>query len=50
MATFKKVKGKFKSKSIVKDGVHLGTFVTRNDGGKIGIVETKHLNYLSSIH
>jgi hypothetical protein len=47
MATFKKVKGKFKSKSIVKNGVHLGTLITKRDGGTFDIVETKHLNYLS---
>lgn len=47
MATFKKVKSKFKSKSIVKDGIHLGTLITKRDGGTFDIIETKHLNYLS---
>lgn len=44
MATFKKVKSKFKSNSIVKDGIHLGTLITKKDGGKFDIIETRHLN------
>lgn len=45
MATF--TKGKFRRKSVVKDGVHLGTLVTPVDGGTFDVTETKHLNYLS---
>ena len=46
MATF--TKGKFKRKSMFnKDGIHIGTMITAKDGGTLGIIETKHLNYLS---
>ena len=49
MATFKNVKSRFKSKSIIKDGIHLGTLITKSDGGTLDIIETKHLNSLSKM-
>lgn len=42
-----KTKRKFRSESVIKDGVHLSTLVVPVDGGTFDIEETKHLNYFS---